>query len=312
MERQVRNVARHFGLIAASIESLTEGLIHQTYKVTSTAGQTLILQQVNTSVFTEPQKITENYQLLYQHLHTSNSIKIPELKKTDAGDNLCRVDGFYWRAFEYISDSYTESLASPEKIFSAAQCYGAFVRGLLGLDVARLTPTIPGFHDLDNRFKQFQQAKQQCKTVRLEKSLELILKIEDRKHLVDFYNNLIQTPAYRIRAMHHDCKLSNILFDKRTQQAICPIDLDTTMPGYYFSDIGDMVRSMVSAAGEESVSGKISIRRDYYDAILTGYQAGIGDALTPTEWAHIHHSGLIMIYMQLHARHPVSDRLPFQ
>ena len=42
----------------------------------------------------------------------------------------------------------------------------------------------------------------------------------------------------------------------------------------------------------------ITIQKDFYDAILTGYQSGIGDALTQTEVEHIHHAGLIMIYMQ--------------
>src|SRR5688572_25464671 len=140
MESQVKAVARHFGLNAASIESLTEGLIHQTYKVTSAEGHACILQQINTSVFTDPQKITENYQLLYHHLHANKGIKIPELKKTTAGDDLYREGGFCWRAFEYIPDSYTENFPTLEKVFSAAQCYGTFVRDLFGLDAKKLTP----------------------------------------------------------------------------------------------------------------------------------------------------------------------------
>lgn len=298
LESQVNEIAIHFGFNAASIESLTEGLIHKTYKVTSADGHAIILQQINTSVFTDPKKIIENYQLLYQHLRANNGIKIPELIKTAAGYELYFQGRFSWRAFEYIPDSYTENLLSVEKIFSAAQCYGTFVRNLFGIDITKLTPTIPGFHDLNNRYKQFQQAKQPCKPERLTRSLELISKIEERKYLVDFYNNLTLNPAYRIRPMHHDCKLSNILFDTHTKKAICPIDLDTTMPGYFFSDLGDMVRTMISESGEDSPSEKIIIRKDLYDAILNGYQSGIGDALTQTEFNHIHHAGLIMIYIQ--------------
>ena len=298
MESQVKIVANYFGPDATSIESLTEGLIHKTYKVVFADSSTIILQQINTSVFADPKKVIENYQLLFQHLNSSDGIKIPQLKKTTEGNEFFHDCGLYWRAFEYIPDSYTENLLTSEKIFSAAQCYGAFVRNLFGLDARKLTPTIPGFHDLNLRFNQFQHAKQQCKPVRMTKSLDLISKIEERKYLVDYYNNLIQDPAYRIRPMHHDCKLSNILFDTHTKKAICPIDLDTTMPGYFFSDVGDMVRSMVSEASEDSAPEKITIRKDFYDSILNGYQSGIGDALTQTELDHIHHAGLIMIYMQ--------------
>lgn len=298
MESQVKIVANYFGPDATSIESLTEGLIHKTYKVVFADGSTIILQQVNTSVFTNPKKIIENYQLLSQHLSVSNGIKIPQLRKTTEGNEFFHDCGLYWRAFEYIPDSYTENLLTSEKIFSAAECYGAFVRGLFGLDARKLTPTIPGFHDLNLRYTQFQQAKQQGNNARIMQSRELISKIDERKYLVDYYNNLIQDPAYRIRPMHHDCKLSNILFDTHTKKAICPIDLDTTMPGYFFSDVGDMVRSMVSEASEDSAPDKITIRKDFYDSILNGYQSGIGDALTQTELDHIHHAGLIMIYMQ--------------
>ena len=33
---------------------------------------------------------------------------------------------------------------------------------------------------------------------------------------------------------------------------ICPIDLDTVMPGYFFSDLGDMIRSMACINDENS------------------------------------------------------------
>src|SRR5688572_25083496 len=192
LESHTIDVAKNFGFNTASIESLTEGLIHKTYKAVSAEGHTIILQQINSSVFTDPKKIIENYQLLFNHLQENNGIKIPAIINSIEERGLYLKDGFCWRAFEYIPDSYTENLpATREKIFSAAECYGTFVRDLFGLDGTKLIPTIPGFHDLNNRFKQFLQALQQCKSVRMAQSHELISKIEERKHVVDFYNNLI-------------------------------------------------------------------------------------------------------------------------
>ena len=99
--------------------------------------------------------------------------------------------------------------------------------------------------------------------------------------------------------MHHDCKLSNILFHKKSGEAICPIDLDTLMPGYYFSDLGDMVRSMVPSVdeGEKDVE-KLFVRRDVYQALVEGYMEGMENGLTEKEKKYLHHSGLLMIYMQ--------------
>ncbi|HEU5291812.1 MAG TPA: aminoglycoside phosphotransferase family protein [Cyclobacteriaceae bacterium] len=299
MDAQVKEVAKHFGFNPVSIESLTEGLIHKTYKVVFEDGRIIILQQINTTVFTEPKKITRNYQQLCEHLSNHDGLKIPGIRKTTKNTELYDDGKFCWRAFEYITHSYTENLpTTKEKIFSTAQCYGVFVRSLSGMDASSLQPTIAGFHDLNGRYIQLQQAIQSATQTRLANSKTWIEKIEDRKSLVNFYNAIIQNPEFRKRAMHHDCKLSNILFDSRNQQAICPIDLDTVMPGYFFSDVGDMVRSMVSETEEDSPAEKILIRKDYYEVIMNGYRLGIGDTFTQTELDHMHHVGLIMIYMQ--------------
>jgi Ser/Thr protein kinase RdoA (MazF antagonist) len=99
--------------------------------------------------------------------------------------------------------------------------------------------------------------------------------------------------------MHHDCKISNILFNDTTNDVICPVDLDTTMPGYYFSDVGDMIRTMACSVDENSTDWEdISIRVPFYDSIIKGYLEGMESSLTTEEKNHIHHSGLILMYMQ--------------
>jgi thiamine kinase-like enzyme len=99
--------------------------------------------------------------------------------------------------------------------------------------------------------------------------------------------------------MHHDCKIGNILFDRTTHEVICPIDLDTIMPGKYFSDLGDMIRTMACTEGEESRKWEtIDIRKDFYESIVNGYLSAMGNVFTAEEKEHIHKSGLMMIFMQ--------------
>jgi Ser/Thr protein kinase RdoA (MazF antagonist) len=291
--------AEQFGFYTPFFEALTDGLIHKTYKVTEN-NQSAILQQVNTTVFKDHEQVVHNYQAIYTHLTGNHSVKIPAALKTTEGKyTWIDTEGSCWRAFEYISNTYTESLpAEPEKIFSAAKCYGEFTQALSGLDVNQLKPTIPGFHNLENRYDQLQQAVKKAAAERLATSNGLLTRIEQRKHLVDFYASLKDNPDFKQRPMHHDTKLSNILFDKTTQHAICPIDLDTTMAGYFFSDVGDMIRSMVSIRGENAPADSLDINPEIYEAILSGYQTGIGNSFTETENNHIHHSGLMMLYMQ--------------
>jgi Ser/Thr protein kinase RdoA (MazF antagonist) len=290
--------AEHFGFYAPSFEVLTDGLIHKTYKVTAN-NKSAILQQVNTRVFKNPEQVADNYQLIYDQLK-NHALKIPtSLKTTDTKNLWLDKEGFCWRAFEYISNTYTESLpASPEKISSAAACYGAFTEALSGLDTAALLETIPGFHDLNNRYQQLQHAVGKSNPERLHASSGLLNKIEQRKNLVDFYNSLKDNPEFKLRAMHHDCKLSNILFDRSSGKAVCPIDLDTTMPGYFFSDVGDMIRSMISDKDENAPAKSVSVNQSVYQAIISGYQSGIGSSFTDSENKSIHHSGMLMLYMQ--------------
>lgn len=291
--------AEQFGFYASFFEVLTDGLIHKTYKVTAN-NKSAILQQVNNNVFKDPEQIINNYQAVYNHLTRTGALKIPEALKTKDNKFIwIDTENSCWRGFEYIANTYTESLPTlPEKIFSAAKCYGEFTKALSGLEPTVLSEPIPGFHDLNNRYQQLQHTVNHASLERLFASKELFKKIEQRKSLVDFYNSLKSNPEFKLRAMHHDCKLSNILFDKTTQQAVCPIDLDTVMPGYFFSDAGDMIRSMVSDKDENAPAESVSVDKSIYQAIISGYQSGIGNSFTETENKYIHHSGMLMLYMQ--------------
>lgn len=296
--KNVALAASHFGLMDAVFETLTDGLIHGTYKA-SVPGKSIILQQINTSVFKRPAQIISNYKAIHGHLSAHNKLKIPSLiQTTEKQDFWIDETGMHWRAFEYFENTSTETAPSPNKIFSAAKSYGEFMKALADLDIATLSPTIPDFHNLNFRYQQLQQAIATAGSGRLQKSEALLFEAEKRKKLVDFYNNLKANPGFKRRAMHHDAKLSNILFDAPTGKAVCPIDLDTTMAGYFFSDLGDMIRSMVSPADENAPADNILIRKDYYTAIIKGYRAGIKTAFTEVENNSIHHAGLLLVYMQ--------------
>jgi hypothetical protein len=71
------------------------------------------------------------------------------------------------------------------------------------------------------------------------------------------------------------------------------------MPGKFFSDLGDMIRSMACTVDENSTNWEeIDIRPSFYKAILNGYLEGIGNIFAAEEKRNIHYSGLILIYMQ--------------
>ena len=112
------------------------------------------------------------------------------------------------------------------------------------------------------------------------------------------YDNLIQSGALKLRIVHNDTKINNILFDSITGQTICAIDLDTLMPGYFIYDLGDMVRTFVSPVSEEEKDvTKISFRKDIYDALTNGYLSQMNDVMSAEEKSAIPFSGLMMTYI---------------
>ena len=297
----IEKAAIKYGKDLLKIDALNEGLIHKTYKVVYQETPPILLQCINKNIFSEPKNIIENYCLVEQHLlQNQEPLKIPKLLPCNNG-LLFLVDeeNNFWRAFEFIKDSYSVSnIETAGMVFSAANCFARFTKSLAGLDVKQLNIIIPHFHDLSLRFKQFEDAVSTASTERLQIAEELIHKLKERKTLIDFYEGL-DDESYPLRIMHHDCKINNILFSSITNEIICPVDLDTIMPGKFFSDLGDMIRTMACSVDENNTEWElINVKEDYYKNILEGYLEGVGNTLTAQEIKHVHFTGLLMTYMQ--------------
>lgn len=290
--------ARAFGLPDATIEVISEGLIHRTLLATSDKRQ-LILQQINTQVFPKPEKLISNYLLICNHLK-SQEIFLPEPVADTSGNYLFADKERVWRATAYVSNTQTIAAAlTPEQAFEAASCFARYTAALTGLPANLIQPVIPGFHNLQWRYQQFEEASFNDVVQRKKYIPDLISRLRLRKHYVTFYQNVTTRPHFRQRIMHCDSKTANILFDKNTQRAVCPVDWDTVMPGYYFSDLGDLIRSTCSTVPESSTHfTSLAIREEIYRALTEGYLHFAEDMLTPSEKHYLHHAGLLMTYMQ--------------
>ncbi len=201
---------------------------------------------------------------------------------------------------EFVHHSYSPLTAENEEAaYTMSKNFAAFTRSLEGLNAKDLIEIIPDFHNLSFRYRQFEEAVANGIPDRLMNSSHLISSLKERRPLVDFYETLGDAKKYPVRLMHHDCKISNILFDSNTGRVICPVDLDTLMPGKFVSDLGDMIRTMACSENEDSTNWEaIRIRAPFYHAILKGYLEGIGPILTEEEKKNIHYSGLLLVYMQ--------------
>ncbi len=71
------------------------------------------------------------------------------------------------------------------------------------------------------------------------------------------------------------------------------------MTGYYISDVGDMLRTYLSPAGEEeSDYSLIQIREDYFQEIVKGYLGEMLPELSEQELQYFVYAGKFAIYMQ--------------
>jgi Ser/Thr protein kinase RdoA (MazF antagonist) len=302
-ESTIIKAAVQFGKGVPTLEILGNGLIHQTYKVSYTEDRSVVLQCINQATFSRPENIINNYRLVQNHLNNSNAaVRVADLLLTRQGKHFW-IDGDnnFWRATEFIENSYTLSIPSnSEQVYTVAKCFAGFTSALSGLNAEHFDIIIPNFHDLRFRYDQFEHAIATAGINRLLKATHVISELRDRFHLVQFYEEIAaDAKNYPLRVMHHDCKISNILFDRTTGKALFPVDLDTVMPGKFFSDIGDMIRTMACTVDENSAAWEqIAINKEYYDAILRGYEEGMKGGLTEKEKQGLYKAGNMLMYMQ--------------
>lgn len=275
------------------------GLINHSYKVCCELIPDFFLQKINTRVFTHPERVQENYIQLWEYIEFEMAGPKMPCPLYWGPDNTLFTDhnGEYWRAFEWMDNAVTHPIPqSSGQARATATAFAAFTLAFSGMNTALIQTVIPDFHNLSFRYRQFQDALDTEPYDRMAGAASLIEELNARKNYVAFYDEIISSDEFPLRVLHHDAKIGNVLFDKTNGSVICPVDFDTVMPGYFFSDLGDMIRSM--AGKEENAKGENQLNISYYEAIVKGYADTLGHKLTDREKENIHYAGPIMIYMQ--------------
>jgi Ser/Thr protein kinase RdoA (MazF antagonist) len=293
-----------FGMDAENCElkPLGDGLINTTWVVKDTlTNKAFVLQQVNDKVFKHPEYIANNIRLISDYLCANypDYLFTSPVKTLDNSDLVKDAEGNYFRLFMFVEGSVTyNTLQKPAQAYEAARQFGKFTRLLPGLNISQLRTTIPDFHNIDLRFSQFIDSLKNATFIRKEIAKEAIIYLLANQTIVEEYRQIIISDNYRLRVTHHDTKISNVLFDNE-DKGLCVIDLDTVMPGYFISDVGDMMRTYLSPANEEETDlTKIEVRVDFFEAIVKGYLSEMKNELSEAEKTSFVYAGKFMIYMQ--------------
>lgn len=282
------------------VESLVSGLINKTWKI-SCGDKAYILQRINDHVFKRPSEIAENIRLIDDYLkkNSHDYLFVSPIKNLRQEEMVHHPLEGYFRLFPFIEGSRTINVvSSPDQAFEAAFQFGKFTRLLAGFDASRLHTTIPNFHNLSLRYEQYEDSLKHGNADRIRIAKPLIDDLKKYTYILTAFEKIQTNTHVKKRVMHHDTKISNALFDD-CGKGIAIIDLDTVMPGYFISDVGDMMRTYLSPANEEEKDfSKIEIRDDFFRGIVNGYVSSMGDELTESEHDLILYSGQFIIYMQ--------------
>ncbi len=293
-------ILNQFGLEAGSYQVIEfgSGLINRTWKVCGK--QNYILQQINVNVFSDPAAIDRNLSLLSSWFKEKHpGYLFVSQVHTVSGNSLVQAEEGYFRLFPFVEGSVTlTEVSKPAYAYEAARQFGLFTFLLKEFDAGTLSYTLPGFHDLELRFQQFQKACDTAGAERREQAADAINFINDHSGILETYRGIISHNELPLRVIHHDTKISNVLFDE-TGRGLCVIDLDTVMPGHFISDVGDMMRTYLSPANEEETDlDQVRINEESFYAIYDGYLSAMGDELSPAERKYFIYAGKFIIYMQ--------------
>ena len=265
-------ILKAFG-IEGVVSSLGAGLINDTFLVGD-----FVLQRINPKVFPYPELVMENFSKVSHHLEKKlkDPRKFLKLKPTLSGSDFFQEGGTCWRALYFIPGSVSYTLPpSADHCFEAAKSFGEFQKNLL--DLSGIVPTKRQKFDLLGRLKEFGSMK---RTPEIKLAQDNFLEIS------------LDLPQ---RVIHHDTKISNILFDKKTSKGLCVVDLDTVAVAPILWDFGDMVRSMSPTVSEEEDSLIVDINLEYFKAIVSGFRSG-ADFMSEKEKNSLFDGALMITY----------------
>jgi Ser/Thr protein kinase RdoA (MazF antagonist) len=285
-----RAIAGRFALggDVRSIMSLPGGHINDSFRVDlggKEEGTSFLLQRLNPHVFPRPDHVMENLARVTRHIASQGGPTLTLMPTSDGRDWLVDGAGGVWRLFRWIPDSVVYVRAeSPEACFVCGRAFGEFLRLVGTYGGPPLHETIPGFHDTERRFAQLDAAMERAASSRLAGAQAEVMALLGERSVAGVLPPRFASGALPTRIVHNDAKIANVLFDRRSGEPLCIVDLDTVMPGSPLADFGDLVRSCASPAAEDERDlPKVWADPVRFASLARGFLKGSGDLLSREE-----------------------------
>ena len=284
------------------IQQYGSGNINSTFLVTFDSQKPFILQRLNTTVFCQPELVMDNICILSDYVRQRlKPDNIPQNRRwlfpqvlltREQKNHWIAADGSFWRAMSFIDNSQSfDTIQDPQHGQEIGYGLGMFHRMVSNLSIAQLADTLEGFHITPGYLQHYNSVLATAK-VKQSPEINYCLKfIRDRPALPHILEQAKAAGKLRLRIIHGDPKINNIMIDCSTKQAVAMIDLDTVKPGLIHYDIGDCLRSGCNRLGEETDSWeKVLFEPDLAEAILRGYLKVAQNFLTAHDYEYVYDS----------------------
>lgn len=309
MNESLVSIVSKFGVDVTpeAIAPLGNGLINDTFRVTVPGGPCdYVLQRINHHIFTDVDCLQRNIEIVTAHIRRKlEQAGTPDIDRrclrfipvADTGKTYYYDGGSYWRMMVFIPDSFTYETVNTEYSYCAGLAFGDFQRMLSDLPV-ELEESIPDFHNMEFRLQQFRDALDADPVGRKAGVAALVDALLRRADYACTAERLHREGKLPKRICHCDTKVNNMLFDA-DGNILCVIDLDTVMPGFVFSDIGDFLRTAANTGLEDDrVLDNVTFNIEIFRSFIKGYLESASSFLTPVEIEHIPYAAFRFSYMQ--------------
>ncbi|MDR2371486.1 MAG: aminoglycoside phosphotransferase family protein [Treponema sp.] len=251
-------------------------------------------QKINDRVFPQPGEVMENIDRVTRHIAAllqkegEGDISRKTMTVVPAKDGKLFVrdkEGGWWRTYLFIEGTRVlDEASSVCDVRLLGRTVGRFQKQLSGLGGKRLHETIPGFHDMENRYRLFYEAVSRDPVNRVKDTADEIAFMRENEEQGKVLVHALRTGRIPERICHNDAKMNNILMDDGGKGPLCVVDLDTVMPGSILFDFGDLVRTAASTAREDETDlSKVKFSLSSYEALLEGYLSEASSFLTAEE-----------------------------
>jgi len=275
-----------------SVQPIGRGNVNDTYEAVFRSGsstRSTILQKINSRVFPRPERIMANMRIVTDHVlskvereadHAAREWGFPRIVSLgDGRDYYLDSDGEYWRAMSMI-DSTTSygKVRDADHAKEAGTVLGCFHRLISDIDLGSLLDTLPGFHVCPLYLEKYDETMAgggvPSRMAHGDEVTAMHEFVNKRRDLARVLEDALSKGDLRLRPIHGDPKVDNIMIDDFTGKGIGIIDLDTVKPGQIHYDFGDALRSICNPPGEDAEDlDEVVFDTDLCRAFVDGYMS---------------------------------------